>query len=80
MKLSRSKKNKYTFHLIKDVYPLNNFLLRIVFYDGAIRQYDIKPMFDNLPYFNGVPAFNEIRDNEELFYKVKVEQDGHAII
>lgn len=80
MRLSHSTKNKYSFHLIKNVYPMNDFLLHVLFYDGIMKKYDIKPMFDSRPYINGKPAFNELRDNVDLYYKATVEEGGHAVI
>lgn len=59
---------------------MNDFLLHVLFYDGIMKKYDIKPMFDSRPYINGKPAFNELRDNVDLYYKATVEEGGHAVI
>lgn len=47
---SPSFKEKKEWHLIKNVFPMDDFIVRTQFYDGIIKDYDIKPMFDNLPH------------------------------
>lgn len=65
--------------MVKAVFPMDNFIVRSQFYDGSLKDFDIKPFFDNKPLWEGKPAFNMIKDNPKEFYKVHVIAKGFAI-
>lgn len=45
-----SSKEKNEWHLVKNVYPMKDFIIRTQFYDGKVKDYDIKPFFDSKPH------------------------------
>ena len=64
---------KMVFHKVKEVTPLEDYILEIKFIEGCTKKYDIKPLFDELPYFT------DLKDND-LFSKVYVSGGGYGII
>ena len=64
---------KVVFHKVKEVTPLEDYILEIKFIDGCTKKYDVKPLFDELPYFT------DLKDND-LFSKVYVSGGGYGII
>ena len=64
---------KMVFHKVKEVTPLEDYILEIKFIDGCTKKYDVKPLFDELPYFT------DLKDND-LFSKVYVSGGGYGII
>lgn len=58
---------------IKEVVPLENFVVLVIFQDGVEKKYDIKQLLDRFPQFK---AF----ENEKgLFEKVTVDAGGYGI-
>lgn len=64
---------KMVFHKVKEVTPLEDYILEIKFIEGCTKKYDVKPLFDELPYFA------DLKDND-LFSKVYVSGGGYGII
>ena len=62
------------FHRVKNVNALSDFKLKVQFYDGITKIYDVKPIFEKLP------VFNYFKDREEEFYKVTVDKGGYGIV
>jgi len=61
------------FHKIRSVTPLDDFILRVEFCEGVTKTYDVKQLF------NKFKVFNKLKNNN-LFYKVKVDKGGYAVI
>ena len=61
------------FHKIRSVIPIDNYILRVEFCEGVTKEYDVKPLF------NEFKVFNKLKENN-LFYKVKVDIGGYAVI
>lgn len=76
---SPSNKEKKEWRLIKDVFPLDDYIIRVQFYDGSIKEYDLKPLFNNLPYWEGKPIFNDLKDNKKLYYSAHTDKYGFAV-
>ena len=64
---------KVVFHKVKEVTPLEDYILEIKFIEGCTKKYDVKTLFDELPYFT------DLKDND-LFSKVYVSGGGYGII
>ena len=60
------------FHKVKNVAPLNNYLLSVSFVEGITKLYDVKPLFKKWD------VFNKLKNNN-LFYDVQVDQGGFGI-
>lgn len=60
------------FHKVKNVAPLNNFVLSVSFVEGVTKLYDVKPLFKKWPVFNDLK-------NDHLFYDVQVDQGGYGV-
>lgn len=61
------------FHTIKCVKPLENMIIKVVFENGEIKKYDMKPLIEKYE------VFKEL-NNKELFNKVKADIGGYGII
>ncbi len=61
------------FHKIRSVTPLDDYILRVEFCEGITKLYDVKKLF------NVFDVFNKLKENN-LFYKVKVDKGGYAVI
>lgn len=61
-------------HLVYSVTPLRNYKLFVVFKDSAERVYDVRPLFSE------IPAFQRLQNDRELFFSVRPEFNGNAII
>lgn len=61
------------FHKVKEVYPLPDLKLNVVFFNGTTKQYDVKPLLKRLS------AFKVLYD-ERLFTNVEVDTGGYGII
>lgn len=59
--------------LIKDVEIRNEYIIICEFKNGTIKIYDLKPLFKK------IKIFNKLKENEELFQKVKVNEGGYGI-
>ena len=61
------------FHKIKDVKPLDNYILEITFTNNKIRYYDINSLF------NKYENFKNLITVDGLYYQVKVDKGGYGI-
>lgn len=61
------------FHKIKDVYPLPNMKLSVLFTDGTTKKYDVAPLAMRIPTFKAL-------ENDSLFNDVQVDVGGYGII
>lgn len=61
------------FYKVKEVEPLDNYILFITFENGIVKKYDIKPLFEKWD------NFIELKEKEGLFLNVKVDRGGYAI-
>lgn len=59
--------------ILKSVKPLENFILEAEFADGTVKQYDVKPLS------NEIPEFSELVSNPDLFRKAEVICCGYAV-
>ena len=50
-----------------------NYILEITFFNEEIKYYDVSNLFEKWD------IFNELRENKELFNKVKVDKGGYGI-
>lgn len=60
-------------HRIKSVKPLGDCIILIVFFDGTIKEYDVKKFFSIFPQFK---AFDT---DKGLFGRVRVDPGGYGI-
>lgn len=63
-----------TFHKVKAVEPLPDYMLSVQFEDGESKRYDVKPLFSKWD------AFKSLQSIEGLFEQVKVDIGGYGII
>ena len=61
------------FHKIKDVYPLPNMKLSVLFTDGTTKKYDVAPLAMRIPTFKAL-------EDDSLFNDVQVDVGGYGII
>ena len=61
------------FEKIVEVKPMNNYVLKVVFKNGEIRIFDMKPEIEKRPYYAA------LRNNPELFAKVRPIGLGSAV-
>jgi hypothetical protein len=61
------------FHKVKQVTPLSDYRLSVQFVNGALKEYDVKPLFDHWE------AFRALAYIPGLFNLVKVEAGGYGI-
>ena len=59
--------------ILKSVKPLENFILEAEFADGTVKQYDVKPLS------NEIPEFSELVSNPDLFREAEVICCGYAV-
>ena len=62
------------FQKIKAIEPKDNFMLCATFENGEVREYDVKPLFDE------IPDFEELKLINGLFKQVKVDVGGYGIV
>lgn len=62
------------FHKIKQITAKDNYILNAVFDDGTEKEYDIKPLFDD------IPEFDDLRTIHGLFEQVRIDIGGYGII
>lgn len=72
-KLKNNATQKIHLHKVKDVLPLDDFILEISFVEGGSKKYDVKPLFGEIPHFI------DLKEND-LFSKVTVSPGGYGII
>ena len=60
-------------HKIKSVKPLENCIIAAVFFDGTIKEYDIKKLYSIFPQFKVFDI------NKKLFNNVRVDAGGYGI-
>lgn len=63
-----------TFHKVKAVAPLPDYMLSVQFEDGESKRYDVKPLFSKWD------AFKSLQSIKGLFEQVKVDIGGYGII
>ena len=61
------------FHTITEVTPIANYSLLVKFADGKEKQYDVKPLF------NEIAVFQSLSYVTGLFEQVKVDTGGFGI-
>ena len=61
------------FHFVKNVKPLNDYVLLVEFENNEQKKYDVKPLF------NKWEAFKALLSVYGLFKLVKVDQGGYGI-
>ena len=61
------------FHIIKNIKPLENYVLEAEFECGIIKQYDVQQLFEKYP------MFNCLKEDKQLFNGVKVDGGGFGI-
>jgi hypothetical protein len=61
------------FHHVKEVTPLENYVLLVQFTDGKEKQYDVKPLLKEMA------AFEPLMYVHGLFEQVKVDTGGFGI-
>ncbi len=61
------------FFKVKEVKPIEDYNLIVVFENGAIKKYDIKPLFDKWS------IFKDLKSNNSLFNQVMVDCQGYGI-
>lgn len=60
------------FHKVKNVKPLENYVLEVIFQNDICKYYDVSHLFDKWR------IFNELTKNN-LFQEVKVDNGGYGI-
>ena len=72
----RNKTQAFThgFIPIRTVKPLSNFVLEILFENGEIRKYDMKPLIEKYT------AMKPLKNTSNLFNQVKIDQKGFGLI
>jgi len=61
-------------HTVQSVFPMEDFILGVKFSEGAIKLYDMNPLFSK------IPAFTVLKENPDLFDKVTVDTGGKGIV
>lgn len=61
------------FYRVQSVEPKDNFILSVLFTDGVMTEYDIKPLFEKWE------VFNNLKNIYGLFSQVKVDAGGFGI-
>ena len=60
------------FRKVKNVAPLNDYVLSVSFVEGVTKLYNVKPLFKKWPIFDNLK-------NNNLFYDVQVDQGGYGV-
>lgn len=61
------------FHKVKEIYPLEGYILEVTF------QNDVKKFYDVSKLFTKWKIFENLKNEEGLFEQVKVDQGGYGI-
>lgn len=61
------------FHKVKEVKPIKDYVLYVLFVDGTEKIYDVEPLFAE------IEVFNSFRIISGLFEQVKVDSGGYGI-
>ena len=61
-------------HRIKNIAPASGFILKVQFYEGIVKTYDMSPLFDQMP------IFRQLKTNLDLFNAVSVDTGGYGIV
>lgn len=61
------------FYKVKDVKPLDKYILLVTFENSINKYYDLKPLFDKWQ------SFKLLENNNELYSNVKVDNGGYGI-
>ena len=67
------KQDKFAFHKVTSVKPLDDYRIEVTFENGSIKEYDVKPLFSKWD------VFCALRDEPGLFTLVGIEPGGYAI-
>lgn len=62
------------FHKVKNVLPLEDYMLSVQFEDGTSKKYDVKPLFSKWT------VFKDLTNIKGLFEQVKVDIGGYGIV
>ena len=62
------------FHKAKTVTPLSDYRLLVHFANGADKEYDMKPLFDQYP------VFLELKETPGLFEQARADVGGYGIV
>ena len=60
-------------HRIQEVSTKDNLIIKILFLNGEVKEYDVKKLFESFP------QFESLADNKELFKDVSVDIGGYGI-
>ncbi len=61
------------FYKVKNVTPLDDFILLVIFENGKIKKYDIRQLFDKWH------IFQSLKDVRGLYNQVKVDAGGYGV-
>ena len=61
------------FHIVKEVMPLEEYKLYVIFFSGEQRIYDIEPLFEKWE------DFNALKYTRGLYELVKVDAKGYCV-
>jgi len=67
-------RDRFIFHKVSAVKPLEDFRLMVTFECGDVKEYDVKPLFTKWP------SFCALRDEQKLFELVDVSPGGYGVI
>ena len=62
------------FHKVKEVTPLADYTLSVLFEDNTRKKYDVKPLFEEWD------VFKNLYEIKGLFNQVKVDMGGYGIV
>lgn len=62
------------FHKVKNVLPLEDYMLSVQFEDGTSKKYDVKPLFSKWT------VFKDLTNIKGLFEQVKVDMGGYGVV
>ena len=60
------------FHKVKEVRPLENYVLSVQFGEGVVKEYDLKTLMSKVSFFD------PLKEND-LFKEVKVDSGGYGV-
>lgn len=61
------------FHKVKEIKPMQEYVLLVTFHDNTVKTYDIEPLFAK------IEAFNTLKSVPHLFKQVKVDIGGYGV-
>ena len=60
-------------HTIKSVTPLPNYILQVHFRNGFTKQYDLKPLIQD------IDIYRHFLVEEKMYYDIRISDDGQAV-